>query len=219
MEVIHAPKAHPENLLAIIQAVREARVVVPEFQRSFVWAREDIEELFVSILQGYFVGTFLMLDTPTNAPMFPFRIIEGLETVGPDARPNNHTTVRLILDGQQRITSVFYALYEPDIPLKWAQYPHRFYLRLEDALAGDLEEAVVGVSARDRSRMAEIQRLVGADRALPLSALRDPNAFLEWLYDKQTTWKADERKAIQAIYQRFQTFMVPVVSLLAETVA
>jgi uncharacterized protein with ParB-like and HNH nuclease domain len=53
----------------------DGKVVIPEFQRSFVWAREDIEELLLSILQGYFLGTFLMLDTPTDRPMLPFRSV------------------------------------------------------------------------------------------------------------------------------------------------
>lgn len=72
------PKANPENLLKIVQEAYEAKVVVPEFQRSFVWERNDIQELLTSILQGYFVGSFLMLDTPSSKPMFPFRTIEGL---------------------------------------------------------------------------------------------------------------------------------------------
>ncbi|MCX8025666.1 MAG: DUF262 domain-containing protein [Thermanaerothrix sp.] len=46
-------------------------MVLLEFQRSFVWTREDTEELLVSILQGYFIGTFLILDTPPERAIFP----------------------------------------------------------------------------------------------------------------------------------------------------
>ena len=93
------PKANPENLLKIVQEAYEAKVVVPEFQRSFVWERNDIQELLTSILQGYFVGSFLMLDTPSSKPMFPFRTIEGLERVNSNVRPDQHNMVRLVLDG------------------------------------------------------------------------------------------------------------------------
>lgn len=143
MNSIETPKANPERLLAIVKDAYEGKVVVPEFQRSFVWERRDIQELLTSILQGYFIGTFLMLDTPASNPMFPFRLIEGLEQVSNQAYFNNHSTVRLVLDGQQRITSVFYGLYGPDIPLRNSKYPHKFYLLLDAALNGDLEDVVM----------------------------------------------------------------------------
>jgi uncharacterized protein with ParB-like and HNH nuclease domain len=107
---VEAPKANPEKLLTILQDACDGKVVLPEFQRNFLWPRDSIEELLVSILQGYFVGTLLLLDTQSTNPLFPFRNIEGLELVNPNAKPLSHSTIRLALDGQQRITSLFYAL-------------------------------------------------------------------------------------------------------------
>jgi uncharacterized protein with ParB-like and HNH nuclease domain len=94
-----APGANPENLLTVVRQARDAQLVLPEFQRSFVWAREDIEEFLASILQHYFVGTFLILDTPSDRPMFPFRRVEGLETLDQQLQSNQYPTVRLVLDG------------------------------------------------------------------------------------------------------------------------
>ncbi len=79
-----------------------------------MWTRENIEELLASILQGYFIGTFLILDTPPEQAIFPFWTVEGLDAVKPDGKPGNHATVRLVLDGQQRITSLFYIDHEKD---------------------------------------------------------------------------------------------------------
>lgn len=126
--------------------------------------------------------------------------------------------MRLVLDGQQRITSLFYALYEPDIPLRGARYPYKFYLRWDFALNGDIDEAVVGISMRDRRRMAEIQNLIKQHQALPFSLLRDSSAFYKWLYREQTVWQGEEeRRRIEALYQRLERFMIPVVSLSPET--
>ncbi|MDI3538252.1 MAG: hypothetical protein PWQ13_275 [Bacillota bacterium] len=213
MHSIETPKANPERLLAIVKDAYEGKVVVPEFQRSFVWERIDIQELLTSSLQGYFIGTFLMLDTPASNPMFPFRPIEGLEQVSNQACFNNHSTVRLVLDGQQRITSVFYALYGPDIPLRNSKYPHKFYLLLDAALNGDLEDVVVGVSVLDRRRMSEIQELVRTHRALPFGVFLEPSTFYRWLYQEQQAWDGEARSTIETLFQRFQNFMVPVVSL------
>ncbi len=52
------PDSNPKNLLSLIQDVYSGKVVVPEFQRTFVWRKNDIEEFLTSILYGYFVGTF-----------------------------------------------------------------------------------------------------------------------------------------------------------------
>jgi len=206
MRTIETPKANPENLLDLIRDTYNGKIVVPEFQRSFVWSREDIEELFASILQGYFIGTFLMLDTPTATPMFPFRVVEGVKEVNPGADPERHQTVRLILDGQQRITSAFYALYAPEIPLRGSKFPYRFYLRLDVALEGNLDEAIEGVSERDTGKMAEIEQLVKKHMALPLQFLCDSNNFYNWLYT-QSTWKGDEeRQAIRIFHERLQRF-------------
>jgi hypothetical protein len=207
------PKANPENLLKIVQEAYEAKVVVPEFQRSFVWDRNDIQELLTSILQGYFVGTFLMLDTPSSKPMFPFRTIEGLECVNSNAHPGQYNMVRLVLDGQQRITSMFYALYSPNIPLRWTKYPHKFYLLLEAALNGNLEEAVVGVSVQDRRRMSEFEELLKTYRALPFTVFRESSTFYRWLYNEQQVWGEEARRTIEQLFLRIQNFMIPVVSL------
>lgn len=218
MPPYETPKANPENLLSICKSAHEGRVVVPEFQRSFIWSRNDIEELLVSIVQGYFIGTFLMLDTPADQPMFPFRVVEGLEEVNSAASPYQYPTVRLVLDGQQRITSLFYVLYEPDIPLRWTVYPYRFFLRLDLALQGDIEEAAVGISVKDRRRMGEMQRFVQAYQAVPFSLLRDPGRFYRWLYNEQDTWHGETlRQLDENLYQRFEKFMVPVVALSSET--
>src|SRR5579875_1223142 len=213
---VEAPKANPEKALAIIGAAYDGTVVVPEFQRSFVWERGDVEELLMSVLQGYFIGTFLLLDTPTDSPMFPYRGVEGLEKVNERAQPRNHQTVRLVLDGQQRITSLFYAFYAPDIPLKGARNPHKFYLRLETALEGDIEKAVEGISTYDRRRFAEMERLVEADRVLPFTTLSDSSAFLPWLYRRQQVWDDTSQKALNALHERLTQFMVPIIALSAD---
>jgi len=218
MPSYETPKANPENLLSICKAAHEGKVVVPEFQRSFIWSRNDIEELLVSVIQGYFIGTFLMLDTPADEPMFPFREVEGLDKVNPAANPHQHATVRLVLDGQQRITSLFYVLYEPDIPLRWTVYPYRFFLRLDLALQGDIEEAAVGISIKDRRRMSEMLRLVRAYQAVPFSLLRDSGRFYRWLYNEQNAWHGEAlRQLDEDLYQRFEKFMVPVVALSQDT--
>jgi uncharacterized protein with ParB-like and HNH nuclease domain len=74
---MEAPKANPERLLTLVEEAYKAKIVLPEFQRSFVWSREDIEELLASILRGYFIGTFLILNTKSEKgkALFHYRLI------------------------------------------------------------------------------------------------------------------------------------------------
>jgi hypothetical protein len=211
-------QANPQRLLDIIRGAYEGGVVVPEFQRPFVWSREDIEELLVSILQGYFIGTFLMLDTSPKESLFPFRTVEGLSEVNPNASPYNHSKVQLVLDGQQRITSLFYALYEPPIPLRNAKHPYRFYFLLEPALEGNVEDSVIGVSDADERHKKEINELIQNDRAIPFSLMKESSQFYLWLYKKQQFLKSEEKiNCIQSFYSQFEKFMIPVVTLSIET--
>nr|MBC7245343.1 DUF262 domain-containing protein [Chloroflexota bacterium] len=213
---VNPPKTNPEKLLTIIEDAYHGKVVLPEFQRSFVWTRENIEELLVSILQGYFIGTFLILDTPPEQAIFPFRVVEGLETLG--AKPNNHPTVRLVLDGQQRITSLFYVLYEPKIPLGKSQNPYRFFLRLDALMDGNPDDAVYGVSLADRRRLAEMQAMLEVGNVIAFPLFRDSGKFYHWLYNEQQKFVAQEEKDIlEGFYRRFADFMVPVVSVSPET--
>lgn len=211
---MEAPKANPAKLLTILHDSYEGKVVLPEFQRNFLWSRDSIQDLLVSILQGYFVGTLLLLDTQSNNPLFPFRSIEGLDLVNPSADSNSHATIQLALDGQQRITSLFYALYEPNIPLKNTSQPHKFFLRLDLALDGDPEDAVIGLPIGAKRRMNEMNQYVSEYKAIPFSLLRDTQRLFKWLYTEQTfLTEQKDITIVESLFKHFTDYMIPVVSL------
>src|SRR5215210_4875550 len=121
MEISHDnPK-----LVGMVERAREGKIVLPEFQRDFVWSRDGIADLLVSILKGYFVGTFLALRTDVDNNPFAVRSIQGVEKYPEDLRPE-----LMLLDGQQRLTSLHYALAAPGIPLRGTKSSWRFFLNL-----------------------------------------------------------------------------------------
>lgn len=209
-----APKANPERLFGLVEDAFAGKVVVPEFQRPFVWPRDSIEELLTSLLQGYFVGTFLMLHTPSHDPLFPCRLLEGVKEAG-GATDLTGPTLQLVLDGQQRLTSLAYARYEPPIPIKGASHPYRFFIDLERVLAGEFEDAVAGVS-RNWSGIRRYEERVTAHRALPFSRLAGPD-FLKWLYQEQDVWRDEQVKDLEQLYRKVTGFLIPTVSLVQET--
>ena len=95
------------TIIDLVKRAYEGRLVLPDFQRDFVWTRQDIEELIKSLLENVFIGVLLIqkVDNPENPP-FKVTTVKGVP-------PEKMHPEELILDGQQRITSLFYAMYSP----------------------------------------------------------------------------------------------------------
>jgi len=88
----------------ILDKVDENQLFVPAFQREYVWKRDDAKQLLDSLIKEYPTGT--MLTWETNKPP---------ELKGPHKYDEKQGAVRILLDGQQRITTL-YMLIRGDIP-------------------------------------------------------------------------------------------------------
>lgn len=84
---------------------------LPNIQRYFVWKREQIEKLFDSIMREYPIGSFLIWKTKESvkARKFIDNYKEGIKLTD-FYIPKNTRTKLLVLDGQQRLQSLFIAL-------------------------------------------------------------------------------------------------------------
>ena len=80
----------------MISDIRTKDLVLPEFQREYVWSREQAKQLLVSLTHEYPVGGLLFWKTQ-----------EPPELKNVKELPSNWGTVRVILDGQQRLTTLF----------------------------------------------------------------------------------------------------------------
>jgi len=157
----------------LIEKVYEGEVVLPDFQRSFIWEPEQVRELLVSALGDYFMGAMLILELFKDDSPFKLRLIEGVKKLNPQAEIKS--IVKIILDGQQRTTALFYALYAPDLPLKGRKSAYKFYLDLEKALNGDWNNAVIGLNVKDRRRLSEIKE---KELIVPFTALKDSKEII-----------------------------------------
>ena len=132
-----------KEFLALAKGAFKGDVMLPDFQRNFVWTRQDIEELFKSLIEDMFIGNFLIHNVdPLNPPFKPIAI-EGADKVNPEY--NGKPSI-LVLDGQQRLSSFFYALYSPDIPLRNASNPYAFFINIQSLIDDDIENSVYSTS-------------------------------------------------------------------------
>ncbi len=156
----------------IIRDITEGKVQLPDFQRGWVWDDEHVRSLLVSVARSFPVGAVMLLETGGEV-RFQVRPIENLIFSGVIPEPE-----RLILDGQQRLTSLTQVL-ELDAPVKTFNEKGKpieryYYIDIEAALDDDrLEDAFIAVEA-DRT----IKTNFGRDIVLDLTSVeKECHAF------------------------------------------
>lgn len=97
------PKTDPKKYRALISEIQGGEIKIPKFQRDFVWSIDKTARLLDSILKGYPIGTFILWETSER--------INDIKNIGNLNLPDTPagTKVQYVLDGQQRITSLFAA--------------------------------------------------------------------------------------------------------------
>lgn len=97
------PKPDSKKYADLINEIQRGIIKIPKFQRDFVWTIDKTAKLLDSILKGYPIGTFILWQTDER--------INDIKNVGNLNIPDTPDGVKVqyVLDGQQRITSLFAA--------------------------------------------------------------------------------------------------------------
>jgi hypothetical protein len=98
------PEPQSRTFTSLISDIEKGQVKIPQFQRDFVWDIQKSCRLMDSIIKGYPIGTFIFWRTKDR--LRSVRNIGNL--VLPD--PEEGEFVDFVLDGQQRLTSLFASL-------------------------------------------------------------------------------------------------------------
>lgn len=96
-------KTNEPSLRVILEQVHSGKMQLPDFQRNWVWDDDRIIGLLASISRGFPVGAIMTLDAGGDIKFKP-RPVEGV-SIGEDVSPDS-----FLLDGQQRLTSLYQAL-------------------------------------------------------------------------------------------------------------
>jgi hypothetical protein len=218
-----------ESLLDLLSSIGNGKTQLPDFQRGWIWDDEHIRSLLASISLSYPIGAVMTLETGNADVRFRPRLVEGvvLETI-PEPE-------RFILDGQQRLTSLFLAL-SSGRPVatrdsRGKAIKRWYYIDMEKALnpSMDREEDAIVALPEDkvvRNFRAEIlQDYSTADHEFragmfPVSQLLDCS---NWRTEHNTHWDYDRDKVKlfdsfdKEIIARFEQYHVPVIVLRKET--
>lgn len=95
------PDPLPKAYETLFSNIDEGRIKIPQFQRDFVWGKPQTAELIDSIMKGFPIGTFVLWKTKER--LRHMRNIGNIKL----PEPPSGDLVQYVLDGQQRITSLY----------------------------------------------------------------------------------------------------------------
>lgn len=174
-------QADKKPLLFLLDQIHNRQLALPDFQRSFVWEANATRELAVSVISSFPAGTLLILQG--GAKIFAPRAVEQAPSLNGDEPPY------LVLDGQQRLTSLYQAF--------TGQGSHRFFLNVQEVLDGfDLDEAVEVYNLRRAKKWAAMAAQA-RDLMLPLEKIRDFDTWKDAVVDLRAE-QGDEPKKLRA---------------------
>ena len=220
-------KTNPFELNKLLDDCQRGVLQLPDFQRSWVWDEDRIKSLIASISRAFPVGALMSLDMggPVN---FKPRPVEGAPNEAKQAAP-----LSLLLDGQQRMTSLYQAtlrgkVVETVTPKK-KKVKRWFYIDIRKSLDAvvDREEAIIGVP-EDRI----IRPAFGRDVVLDLSSAdREYGSLMypltqvfdwdNWQDGFDEYWHGEENDSIRKefrtfkkqVLENFKSYHVPVITL------
>lgn len=125
------------SLKTIISKISDGEFAIPDFQRPFEWKPADVCELVKSIFEDYFIGTLLFWRASQKN-------LESLEClpVDLDKREFLKNAQYIVLDGQQRLTAMFYAFISKNNYFNKKKRCY-FFIKLDKWLEGSSDDSFV----------------------------------------------------------------------------
>lgn len=175
------------SLYEILKNIHEGKIQLPDFQRGWVWDDNRIKGILASVAKSFPIGAVMLLETGNNSIRFKTKVVEG----APES--NGVKPELLILDGQQRLTSLYQSIISNRVVKtrnsKGYEIKRWYYIDMQKALdpATDLEEAIFSINENKI-----ITKNIGRDIVLDLSSreLEYENLMYPvWMVDEYSDWR------------------------------
>lgn len=102
--------------------IERGELRLPEMQRQYVWKSTRVRDLLDSLYRGYPSGAILLWDTDENVPLQQFAVSQ---------EANPYKSTRLLLDGQQRLTSLSAVIRGEPVSVRGRKRPLELLFNLE----------------------------------------------------------------------------------------
>ena len=216
------------SLNSLLEDISKGTIQLPEFQRGWVWDDNHIISLIASISMSYPIGAIMMLETGNENVRFKSRPVEGIQLQG-SIEPDQY-----ILDGQQRLTSLFQSVFLDKAvstrDFKRKDIKRWYYIDMEKSLDIMIDREDTILSIPEDKIIIGFGREVLADYSsieseykhsiFPLNKIFNPSA---WRREYNKYWNHDEQKSNlfdkfeEKIIETFKQYQIPVIQLKKET--
>lgn len=185
-----AQKPDHVSLNTLIGRLREGRYVIPNFQREFKWEARDIRELMRSVFLDYYIGSLLLWKGKReNFEALSCESVKGFDGEG--------SPEFIVLDGQQRLTALYYAFLAPDIPLPNRTSRAVYFVRVDKFMNDEHDDAFHYEWLSQRvSKILGSEKVQYAEHIFPLSVVGEGGWELpNWVQGYEQHWKDAKAKA------------------------
>lgn len=216
------------SLADLFARINRGELQLPDFQRTYSWDVDRIHSLIVTVLRGYPIGALMALDTRNEPMRFRPRPISGAPETG-------QAPGLLLLDGQQRLTSLYHCFegdgYVETLDFRGKRIVRRFFVDTSRAVEADVlpEDAVFSVDEQGWATshfapelpapLTETKSAVQAG-CVPVDALLGQLGS-DLLFDISATASDAQRQDIKDFHHRFvaplSAYDVPMIRLSRET--
>jgi len=170
-----AQKPDHVSLNTLIGRLKEGRFVIPDFQREFEWQPWDIKDLMRSIFLDYYIGSLLLWKgKKENFDSLSCEIVYGFDnTTGQLSWDYGHGNPEyIVLDGQQRVTALYYAFVAPNVPLPNRVNRAVYFVHVDKFMDEQYDEAFqYDWLSRRFSKIIENPGVQYAEHIFPLSVV------------------------------------------------
>lgn len=183
----NAPQPGHSSLGELVGHLRKGLFTIPDFQRRFVWEPSDIQELLRSIFRDYYIGNLLLWKAiPQRFDEFSCKPITG--------HPDDHGNRQyIVLDGQQRLSAIYYAFMAPDIPAPKRSSRYLYFIDIERFQREDFEDAFPYDWTKRGINLLNNRQEQYRRHRLPVSILGEPPGILSnWLTEYRAFWIEQE---------------------------
>jgi hypothetical protein len=146
----------PQNVTysTLLSDIEIGQIKIPQFQREFVWSLTQACNLMDSVLKGYPIGTFIFWRT--NDRLRAIRDIGNLKL--PD--PKEGEFVNYVLDGQQRMTSLFASLKGLQITRESGKIDNFSEMYIDLSVEIDEQIVILDISQKDPHTIIKVNDLL-----------------------------------------------------------
>lgn len=187
-----AQKPDHISLTTLVGRLKEGRFVIPDFQREFEWKPWDIRDLIRSIFLDYYIGSLLLWKGKREN----FEALACEPLYGYTGKDNPE---HIVLDGQQRLTAMYYAFLAPDIPAPNRANRYLYFIRVDRFMDEAYDEAFDYNWTRWILNLADNENVQYEEHIFPLWVVGKGGWELpNWVQGYERYWRNKATAAIEA---------------------